>query len=231
MATMDTAPPSYEEARNEGQTIKGLDPQPPRYSDPESQMPTPSEPPPSYESIYGRVKAAQLEAESKPQFFKKVMTIIMGTLGCTICLGIILAIPISMIVMGGVYYNDCPAEWRIPLYLIVGGSVGIIKNFSSLCQKVKNDRDNAEDENVKTTKVDSLLNCFLLAWFIFGNVIIYRTYGEFTPDKGVNPERYCNQTLYDYAFWLTTATYILLGSSCCCICFCGCLASLLGGEK
>ena len=39
---MDTAPPSYEEARNEGQTIKGLDPQPPRYSDPESQMPTPS---------------------------------------------------------------------------------------------------------------------------------------------------------------------------------------------
>lgn len=37
------------------------------------------EPPPSYESIYGRVKAAQLEAESKPQFFKKVMTIIMGT--------------------------------------------------------------------------------------------------------------------------------------------------------
>ena len=41
-ATMDTAPPSYEEARNEGQTIKGLDPQPPRYSDPESQMPTPS---------------------------------------------------------------------------------------------------------------------------------------------------------------------------------------------
>ncbi|XP_078323500.1 uncharacterized protein LOC111125487 isoform X4 [Crassostrea virginica] len=119
MATMDTAPPSYEEARNEGQTIKGLDPQPPRYSDPESQMPTPSEPPPSYESIYGRVKAAQLEAESKPQFFKKVMTIIMGTLGCTICLGIILAIPISMIVMGGVYYNDCLAVWRIPLYLIV----------------------------------------------------------------------------------------------------------------
>ena len=41
-ATMDAAPPSYEEARNEGQTIKGLDPQPPRYSDPESQMPTPS---------------------------------------------------------------------------------------------------------------------------------------------------------------------------------------------
>lgn len=37
------------------------------------------EPPPSYESIYGRVKAAQQEAESKPQFFKKLLTIIMGT--------------------------------------------------------------------------------------------------------------------------------------------------------
>lgn len=37
------------------------------------------EPPPSYESLYGRVKAAQLEAGSKPQFVKKVMIIVMGT--------------------------------------------------------------------------------------------------------------------------------------------------------
>lgn len=69
---------------------------------------------------------------------------------------------------GGVYFDDCPAEWLIPLYLVVAGSVGIIKNFSSLCQKVKNDRENAEDENMKTTKFDSLLNCFLMIWFIFG---------------------------------------------------------------
>jgi hypothetical protein len=73
---------------------------------------------------------------------------------------------------GGVYFHDCPAEWLIPLYLVVAGSVGIIKNFSSLCQKVKNDRENAEDENVKTTKFDSLLNCFLMVWFIFGRYLI-----------------------------------------------------------
>lgn len=223
------APPSYEQANRENESIKGLDAQPPRYSDPESQTSTPSEPPPSYESLYGRVKAAQLQSESKPQFFKKILTIVMGTLGCTICLGIILAIPISMIVMGSLYFHDCPAEWLIPLYLVVAGSVGIIKNFSSLCQKVKNDRENAEDDNVKTTKFDSMLNCFLLVWFIFGNVVIYRTYETYSTVPGQH--NYCNPILYDYAFWLTTATYILLGTSCCCICFCGCLASLAGGDK
>uniref|UniRef100_K1QJ38 Uncharacterized protein n=1 Tax=Magallana gigas TaxID=29159 RepID=K1QJ38_MAGGI len=124
------APPSYEEARQEGQGIKGLDAQPPMYTDPESQRAPP---------------------------------------------------------IGSLYFNDCPAEWRIPLYLIVGGSVG--------------------------------------------NVIIYRTYGHFSPDKTVSPYNYCDQTLFDYAFWLTTSFYILLGTSCCCICFCGCLASLLGGDK
>lgn len=82
----------------------------------------------------------------------------------------LIRITISTSFAGSLYFHDCPAEWRIPLYLIVGGSVGIIKNFSSLCQKVKNDKDNAEDENVKTTKFDSLLNCFLLSWFIFGKV-------------------------------------------------------------
>lgn len=35
-------PPSYEDVHREGQAIKGLDPQPPRYSDPESQITTPS---------------------------------------------------------------------------------------------------------------------------------------------------------------------------------------------
>lgn len=84
---------------------------------------------------------------------------------------------------------------------------------------------------MSNTIVKQLL-IFVQCIFIFtGNVIIYRTYGHFSPDKTVSPYNYCDQTLFDYAFWLTTSFYILLGTSCCCICFCGCLASLLGGDK
>lgn len=41
-----------------------------------------------------------------------------------IVIGITILIPICMLVVGAVYFDDCPAESHIPIYLIVGG-----KNF------------------------------------------------------------------------------------------------------
>ena len=42
-----------------------------------------------------------------------------------------------------------------------------------------------------------------------GNVWIYSTFGKFTTTPGETT--YCHPTLYWYAFWITTAGYILLG--------------------
>jgi len=55
-----------------------------------------------------------------------------------------------------------------------------------------------------------------------GNVWIYGTYGKFTTEDPSLVETYCHPTLYWYAFWLTTAGYILLGAFLIgiCVCFC-----------
>ena len=62
------------------------------------------------------------------------------------------------------------------------------------------------------------------SYFHAGNVWIYRIYGDFNSDDPDNA-RYCHPTLYWFAFWITTASYIFAATLCCCICCCGLLAS------
>jgi len=69
---------------------------------------------------------------------------------------------------GSVYLYDCPYERYIPIYLIVGGCFGFVKNISSIVQRIRNKRENRDDDNAKTNPFDGVLNCFLLAWFISG---------------------------------------------------------------
>ena len=54
-------------------------------------------------------------------FLVKVLLLLLGTIGCTIACGITIIIPLCMIAIGSVYFDECPAEPYIPIFLIVGG--------------------------------------------------------------------------------------------------------------
>ena len=70
------------------------------------------------------------------------------------------------------HLKDCPAERMIPIYLIVGGSFGVVKNLSNLFQRARNKGDeDAEEKMAKTNPFDGILNCFLVAWFIAGKLL------------------------------------------------------------
>lgn len=45
-----------------------------------------------------------------------------------IVIGVTILIPICMLVVGAVYFDDCPAESHIPIYLIVGGTIFAINS-------------------------------------------------------------------------------------------------------
>ena len=126
---------------------------------------------------------------------------------------------------GAKYKNDCPIEDKIPIYLIVAGAVGVFRNLISLGQRAR-EGDNDDSEEKRRNPVGSLLDCFLFAWFICGNVWIYRNY-EPKYDDLSSPD-YCDKTLYLFAFWITTSTYILIGAMCCCVCCVGICAAAFG---
>lgn len=98
-------------------------------------------PPPSYDSLFGRVREAQKTSKGVIDFIKNILIILLGTckyciffwhfeqnlcsifllVGCTIILGVTIVVPICMIVMGSVYLRECPQGEYIPVYLLVGG--------------------------------------------------------------------------------------------------------------
>ncbi|KAK7469494.1 hypothetical protein BaRGS_00036515 [Batillaria attramentaria] len=191
----------------------GEQPNPPSYTDVERN----SGPPPSYDSLFGKVRAVRNESSGNVDFVKKVIFLILGTIGFTIFLG-------------AKYLDDCPAERYIPIYLVVAGCFGVVRNLFTIgrrcCQKKENEE---EEQKAKVNPIESVIDCFMFAWFIAGNVWIYRTKGDFSTDP--TAENFCDPTLYWFAFWITTAVYIIMGCCCCCICFCGILAACLSGGS
>ncbi|XP_077984538.1 uncharacterized protein LOC144439143 [Glandiceps talaboti] len=149
-------------------------------------------------------------------------------LGGIIIMGIMTAIPITMIVMGALYMDDCPAEKYIPTYLIVGGVFQFVALILSMWSSQKKRSGNDDDDGSTgmlgkcVRVVSALIYLFNFAWFIAGNVWIYRTEPDYDDSTGGN---YCDQTLYLFSFWLITTSYILIGlGGCigiivgCCIC-------------
>lgn len=179
------------------------------------ESPLVAESPPSYDSIFGRMKLAKENSNGSVDFVKNCFSILLGSLACTISLGILLAVPISMIVIGTIYLHDCPAERMIPIYLIVAGCFGLVSGLISLCKSV-NSRDNP-DNSSSTLGPEQLINTFLFAWFIAGNVWVYGKYNSWQRSD-TTLTTYCDPTLYYFSFWIITSSYIIAGVCClCCI--------------
>ncbi|KAJ7363288.1 hypothetical protein OS493_011571 [Desmophyllum pertusum] len=185
---------------------------PPTYGTDSGALPTYDEatgPPPSYQSLFGEIQGARENSSGTMDFMRKLVLLLAGTIGCTVLIGLFMALPIAMIVIGAQYKNQCPVEDKIPIYLIVAGAVGVFRNLIALCQRAKEGINQEEEEEKKKTHLESILDCFLFIWFICGNVWIYQNYQPIYDDPSSSD--YCHKTLYLFAFWVTTCTYIFVG--------------------
>uniref|UniRef100_A0A0B7B8D4 Uncharacterized protein n=1 Tax=Arion vulgaris TaxID=1028688 RepID=A0A0B7B8D4_9EUPU len=120
-------------------------------------MAMPQEPPPSYDSLYGRIKAAKSESSGVFGFLKTFLVIVLSTIGFTIVIGFFMAIPVAMLVMGAIHLHDCSAERMIPIYLIVAGCFGTVKNLYSLVQRCRKNEQEREEDQKKVNPAESLV--------------------------------------------------------------------------
>ncbi|XP_046394789.1 transmembrane protein 272-like [Ischnura elegans] len=175
----------------------------------------PNAPPPSYDSLFGRVREAHKSSKGIFDFLKNLFILLLGTIGCSIILGITIVIPVCMIVIGAMYFNDCPQGEYIPVYLVVGGGFGVFKQLLHISSKVRQREEEPPEERMRQSNMQTLINCFMLGWFIIGSVWVFK---EYEPSYDPKREDYCNRTLYLFAFWLITSVYIVLGIVTLCLC-------------
>ncbi|XP_066925519.1 transmembrane protein 272-like [Clytia hemisphaerica] len=183
----------------------------------------------TYDSIFGQFKEEKEPESNSWNHLKMIGLIFLSKVGCTLMLMMLLALPMSMVVIGVSYKDVCPIEPFIPIYLIVGGSFGIVKMLSIIIQRItyngdifQSDKSNEEERPIAWLFVDGVLNLFLFTWFVAGNIWVYSKYKpNYTPPPH-QPFNYCNKTVYVFAFWVITTSYLMLGLICLCTC---CLAA------
>jgi len=203
-------------------------------------------PPPSYKQIQAQLRAAKEQSSNPADYFARTCLWICNTVVWIICVALFSPIPIAMIVIGAVYLHDCPREYHIPIYLVVGGSVWMARVLWEigryLCRQCVwraelNPEAGGQDPKdlKKHDWVSSILSLFLFAWFIAGSVWIFSIYGDFTtdnpPSQGSPPPTYCSPVVYYFAFWITIAQYILFALCFCCLCCTLCLGMGAKGSQ
>ncbi|XP_033727521.1 uncharacterized protein LOC117316850 [Pecten maximus] len=187
---------------------------------PEYQREPGSESPPSYESLFGRVKAAQQSSSSTFVFCSSLCKVILSSAFCMIVLAVLSALPIAEIVIGSMYMDECPVAKYVPVYLVVIGAVCLVKFLSIVCQNI-HDRQNEDQRNSQTNGFDQILNIFLLVWFILGNRWVYGAHTVWVSDPA--SALYCHPTLYYFAYWSITSFYIFCGAACLGMCVMTCI--------
>lgn len=196
---------------------------PPAYADTTNEAP-----PPSYDSIFGELREARRQTDGHPQFLKRVFSILCASVWTTIGIGIMMAIPVAMIVIGGLNLDKCTCERFIPIWLIVAGAAGIINQILEVCKRIMEKRtdDSSDQDEQSPSKFHScfsgLLGCFNLAWFIAGNVWVYRNASLLEEPRtcGDGGSGTCDVLTYTFSFWLITSCYIIMAFFCCCGCCC-----------
>ncbi|XP_043539418.1 transmembrane protein 272-like isoform X1 [Chiloscyllium plagiosum] len=130
-----------------------------------------------------------------------------------------LILGIVCITIGSIYLGSCTKQYLIPIYLIVTGSCSLLFLIISSIPQTSNESDILNKFSRFCKHFESL---FSFIWLITGSVWIYSIYQPDYIDKA--SPNYCDKTLYLFAFWITTAVYIILGLMMLvgfCVCICG----------
>ncbi|KAJ0183525.1 hypothetical protein K1T71_001501 [Dendrolimus kikuchii] len=152
----------------------------------------------TYGSVAYQLKDANMEASGTVDFVCRAAQIINRTIVMTVFLACLSTLPVIMLIMGVQYIRDCPAQPRIPVYMVVGGAAGgagiCWLLWAQLASRTANSSASIPERVLAYT-----LTMFLMGWFAFGN---YWVLGIMWPDYAptlFEPNQWCHKTLYVFA--------------------------------
>lgn len=142
-----------------------------------------------------------------------------------------------MFYYGVAYLNECPIKPIIPVYMIIGGGVGMVKIGALWFKHRRIRREQSSDDaltdrnpstnlptstvvnssaytSTATEAIELALAAFLIVWFAIGNwwiLTIYRPPYSQSPYSDY-PRRWCSKQLYEFAITHLVIGHLLIGS-------------------
>ncbi|XP_066150427.1 uncharacterized protein [Euwallacea fornicatus] len=168
----------------------------------------------TYGSVAYQLKDANLEATGTCDFVFRALRIVNKTVVVTILLVCLSIVPLIMLIMGVQFLRDCPREPNIPIYMVVGGTVGSVKMGLCLWNQLhtRHVEPSAHNNSSLASKFASIaLTMVLIVWFGLGNYwILHIKYPDYAP-TWYEPNKWCHRTLYVFALVHLCIVYSLFG--------------------
>ncbi|CAF0935743.1 unnamed protein product [Adineta steineri] len=187
--------------------------------------PMPSPPPPPFKTKVStisnseKISSPTTEKTRRESMSKKRIALLILLVVATI-------LPISALIFGQIYKNDCPIQPWIPRWMTIFGAVGLATFgllFIILLITFKSCSDDINIGGCISGCVSCLLVFFFLGWLITGSVWVFPANSKVQYNQ-YNETNYCQENLYKFTFGLLLAQYSLIGLVICC----GGILALLG---
>ncbi len=125
------------------------------------------------------------------------------------------AISIAAIIVGAMRIDMCPIQPKVPVYLIVAGSLGVAISLFQAAYFILAMRDLDTDSTDKCfVYIHIILTLVSFGWFIAGCVWVFKVWKpDYDPTSGAE---YCDEGLYLFAFVSLIIQCITQGRKCCC---------------
>ncbi|UJR28134.1 hypothetical protein I4U23_009391 [Adineta vaga] len=172
-----------------------------------------------YVSVLSRLGEAIQDSETLVEFVKKSFSIVTNTYGATALLALLTVFQVILFFIGVKYLNDCPVQPNLPVYLLVAGSMGLVRLLNLLWKQFRRRRlrklegveldQEEETEDNGSGFTDAVLNLFLLAWFIVGQFWTWRSFMPNFEFGLENPEKYCHKNVYIFALVHIALVYVM----------------------
>ncbi|XP_052282591.1 transmembrane protein 272-like [Dreissena polymorpha] len=177
---------------------------------------------PDYGAFLYQIREVGKESENCVDLTCKTSETVCNSLFVTVCISAFLALPVAMISMGVKYLEDCPKEPRIPVYLLLGGCLGIIKLLSSLWRNIQTRRyqnvsfDDPDDDCAFTSStyrtMDTMLFLFLCGWQIAGTYWTFKIWTPHFKQLLYEPSNWCDQTVYMFTVYQLCTCYVVMAA-------------------
>lgn len=124
------------------------------------------------------------------------------------------------LVIGGSNFLTCPAEPRIPIYLVVSSTVNLVSIFITglamyLHMKKKDEKLSGFFCVASSAALIILLQLFNFIWVIVGSVWVFSIYPQVQYTQ-MDKANYCHSNVYQYTFISVILQYVLPFVLCCC---------------
>jgi hypothetical protein len=170
----------------------------------------------------GERTPVQLETTDYSELLRKIAGINVLSFTCSIvCLAFDLIFTLTTLGMGASNQSSCPIEPRIPIYLIVLGSVNLVSICISIIACVIHNRE--WDRNVFgfyyvhcSAVIIIILQLFNFIWLIIGSVWAFRIFNTVQYTEVDQSTSYCQGSVYQFTVVSIILQYVLPIIFCCC---------------